>query len=121
MRRKAGALVPLETEVCEAAAEMAAAGTAEFHGYELAKQLAAATDRKGLAAYGTLYRALARLVEMGMLSSRWEDPADAADQNRPRRRFYALTTAGRATARQAQRDREATLVPRRARKGWAPA
>ena len=54
MRRKPGALVPLEIDICLAAADLFSAGTREFHGYELAKQLAGSTDRKSLAAYGTL-------------------------------------------------------------------
>ena len=32
------------------------------------------TDLRRLTAYGTLYRALGRLEEMGLLRSRWEDP-----------------------------------------------
>jgi hypothetical protein len=31
---------------------------------------------------------------MGLLESRWEDPAIAAEENRPRRRFYRVTAAG---------------------------
>lgn len=118
MRRKPGALVPLEVDICRAAAELHRNGVADFHGYEMAKQLAAATDRQSLAAYGTLYRALARLEDMGLLKSRWEDPRVAAEENRPRRRFYALTAAGRRVDAEA---RNAAVAVRRPRKGWAPA
>jgi DNA-binding PadR family transcriptional regulator len=84
----------------------------------MAKHLAASSDRPSLAAYGTLYRALGRLEDMGLLKSRWEDPHVAARESRPRRRFYSLTPAGHRAVREAQ-TAGAALV--RARKGWAPA
>lgn len=118
MRRKPGSLVPLELDICRAAAELHANGVADFHGYEMAKQLATATSRQSLAAYGTLYRALARLEDMGLLKSRWEDPRQAAREGRPLRRLYALTAAGRRAVREAD---TAALAARRPRKGWAPA
>ena len=120
MRRKVGALVPLEVDICCAAAELGADATDEFHGYQLAKQLAASTGRTTLASYGTLYRALARLVDMGMLTSRWEDPRSAARDARPRRRLYSLSAAGRRAAQEARAAAPAA-VSRRVRKGWAPA
>jgi PadR family transcriptional regulator PadR len=116
MRRKAGALVPLEIEICLAAADLASAGTREFHGYQLAKQLAQASKRKGLAAHGTLYRALARLAEMGMVTDRWEDPQLAARERRPVRRLYALTVNGRRVASWHRATAEATATPKRAHK-----
>jgi PadR family transcriptional regulator PadR len=42
---------------------------------------------------GTVYPALDRLMKAGWISDRWESPAPA---DRPRRRFYAITPAGRA-------------------------
>lgn len=59
----------------------------EFHGYEMAKHLAETAGRSSLAAYGTLYRALSRLEDMGLLKSRWEDPRAAARDGRPVRRL----------------------------------
>src|SRR5258705_11250021 len=85
MRRKPGMLVPLEIAICEAAADLRGHGTGEFHGYEIAKTIGDATDGRLLTAYGTLYRALARLEKMGLLTSRWEDPAIPARENRPGR------------------------------------
>jgi DNA-binding PadR family transcriptional regulator len=120
MRRKPGALVPLESEICICAAELLKGGDDEFHGYELARQLAESTDRQSLAAYGTLYRALGRLEEMGMLASRWEDPASARLENRPARRLYSLTRNGRTAAREAIAERKA-LRAARTRKRWAHA
>jgi DNA-binding PadR family transcriptional regulator len=66
-------------------------GATEFHGYELARQIGTAMNRRLLTGYGTLYRALARLEDMGLLSSRREDAEVAAQENRPRRRLYTLT------------------------------
>ena len=87
MRRKAGSLVPLELAICAAAAELRRGGVEEFHGYLIAKQIKEHADNRLLTAYGTLYRALARLETMGLLASRWEDANVAAAENRPRRRF----------------------------------
>lgn len=118
MRRKPGTLIPLELAICTAAADLLRRGTREFHGYDMAKRLADAADRRLLTAYGTLYRALARLEAMGMLQSRWEDPAIPARENRPGRRFYALTGAGETVVERARRD-AAEQAPRRARRRLA--
>ena len=75
-------------------------GTTEFHGYELAKHLREASDARLLTAYGTLYRALMRLEEMGLLESRWEDPEIPARENRPGRRLYSLTAKGEAIVKE---------------------
>ena len=101
MRRKPGGLVPLERAICETAAGLHRSGTKEFHGYELAKRLGDIADRRLLTAYGTLYRALGRMEQMGLLKSRWEDPEIPARENRPGRRLYTLTAAGEAAAREA--------------------
>src|SRR5687767_5249909 len=94
MRRKPGTLVPLELAICQRALEMLGNGVREFHGYEIAKKLADDDQRKALTAYGTLYRALARLEDMGLLKSRWEDPEIPARENRPGRRLYTVTAEG---------------------------
>jgi PadR family transcriptional regulator PadR len=120
MRRKPGALVPLEQAICVAAAGLRSRGLDEFHGYELAKQLADDSARRLLTAYGTLYRALGRLEVMGMLESRHEDPQIAARENRPGRRLYRLTASGEKAAREAVRDPAHRPAARR-RRGEAPA
>jgi hypothetical protein len=84
-------LIPLEEAICRCAAAMRQDGATEFHGYELARQIGTATNRRLLTGYGTLYRALGRLEAMGLLSSRREDAEIAARENRPRRRLYTLT------------------------------
>ena len=54
---------------------------------------------RALTGHGTLYKALGRLEEFGLLSSRWEDAAAA--EGRPRRRLYELTGEGARVAEQA--------------------
>ena len=75
MRRKPGAIVPLELDILEASVTLRARGLAEVHGFLLARTIGDATDAKRLTAYGTLYKALDRLERAGYLESRWEEPA----------------------------------------------
>ena len=120
MRRKPGQLVPLEYAICEAAAELRHRGSGEFHGYEIAKRLTTDLDRRLLTAYGTLYRALGRLEDMGLLKSRWEDPRIPARENRPGRRLYMLTPQGEAALAEA-RNRIAADRAKAPRRRLAPA
>ena len=72
------------------------------HGYDLRRQLAELGFVK--VSFGALYPALRRLEREGVLGSAWE-PAPGSG---PRRRVYALTPGGEATARAAdERLREA--------------
>ena len=119
MRRRPGSLVPLELAICQAAAALRADGHDEFHGYEIAKTIGDASSGRLLTAYGTLYRALGRLEKMGMLHSRWEDPAIPARENRPGRRLYTLTAPGDAALREARTAEAAAR--RRTRRRLAPA
>ena len=117
MRRKPGELLPLELAICKAARDITRRARKEFHGYEIAKHLSEVGDARLLVAYGTLYRALGRLEEMGFLESRWEDPEISARENRPRRRMYTLTALGGTVVLDAAKAAKA-----RARKPkWAPA
>ena len=117
MRRKPGELLPLELAICKAARDITRRRHKEFHGYEIAKHLSEVGDSRLLVAYGTLYRALGRLEEMGFVESRWEDPESSASENRPRRRLYSLTPLGTAVVLDAGKAAKA-----RARKPkWAPA
>jgi PadR family transcriptional regulator PadR len=107
MRREAGTLISLEVSFLEAAAELRRSGEPEVHGYRLAKVVQDLRHARRLTAYGTLYKALARLERDGYLASRWEDPHAAAEDGRPRRRFYSLTFVGEGAlteARRAERD-----------------
>lgn len=112
MRRKPGTLLPLEQAICLSASGLQRRGGKEFYGYQLAKRLAEEADTRLLTAYGTLYRALARLEQMGLLQSRREDPAIAARENRPGRRLYTMTAAGEAAARAAAAARRDNPVRR---------
>jgi len=94
MRRKTGAILPLEVAILEASAELRRAGEPEVHGYLLAKLVQDLRHARRLTSYGTLYKALTRLERQGYLASRWEDPLAAAAESRPRRRFYRLTVEG---------------------------
>ena len=80
-----------------AAAALRVDGIEEFHGYELAKQLADDADRKLLTAYGTLYRALGRLEAWGCCRAAGRTPR-LRRANRPGRRLYTLTALGEAAA-----------------------
>ena len=120
MRRKAGALVPLELAICSRAADLLQHGSREFHGYEIAKQLTDLPNRRLLTAYGTLYRALGRLEVMGLLRSRWEDPEIPARESRPGRRLYTLTVEGEAAVA-AARWEAASSMSTRGRRRYAPA
>ena len=98
MRRKPGALVPLEVAILTVAVSRATSDQPDLYGFELAK-LIAENERAGkLVAHGTLYKALNRLAESGMLSVDWEDPELALRDGRPRRRLYRITTRGEQAA-----------------------
>jgi DNA-binding PadR family transcriptional regulator len=119
MRRKANSLVGFERQLLMAALALAEAGQPEFYGYAIARDLADATEARRLVGHGTLYRALDRLEEFGMLASRLEDADDAAQQARPRRRLYWLTAEGEMAAQTARTEMAAT-VPAKLERGWAP-
>ena len=98
-RRKKGALVPLECEILEVAIAMLRSGHATFHGFGLAQAMREQRGSRSLTAHGTLYKALSRLEDFGLLTSRWED--QAAVDGRPRRRLYELTSDGTHAAEEA--------------------
>src|ERR671915_1061577 len=91
-RRKPGTLLPLETEILGVALSMLRLGEATFHGFGLAQMMREQSGSRSLTGHGTLYKALSRLEEFGLLTSRWED-TDAVE-GRPRRRLYELTGQG---------------------------
>lgn len=100
MKRKPGALFPIEISILQAGLALLRSDAAEFYGYAIAREIREQGDDRQLTAHGTLYRALERLEKSGLLASRWEDPAIAAGEERPRRRLYRITAEG-ATAAQA--------------------
>lgn len=118
MRRKAGVLLPVEIDILLAGVELRRRGEPWFHGFQLAKEIADHTGARKLTAHGTLYKALGRLKDAGLLHSRWEDPEAAAAAGRPRRRLYEVTGAGeRALAAWQLEQRHAGV---QTRPGWEP-
>jgi PadR family transcriptional regulator, regulatory protein PadR len=117
-RRKPGTLVPLETEILGVALSMLRAGHASFHGFGLAQTMREHSGSRALTGHGTLYKALGRLEEFGLLSSRWEK---AAAEGRPRRRLYQLTGQGVTVAEQALADTGDKAVRRPPRVASGPA
>ncbi|MGR2752214.1 PadR family transcriptional regulator [Agromyces arachidis] len=97
-RRREGRLVPLEVDILGAGIELQAEGD-EFYGFALAKRIAERADAAALTAHGTLYKALARMADAGLLESHWEDSAIAEAEGRPRRRLYRVTGAGEVALR----------------------
>lgn len=64
------------------------------HGYAVARWVETATADALAVGEGTLYPALHRLEERGLVSSSW-----GASENNRRAKYYALTPAGRAQLR----------------------
>jgi PadR family transcriptional regulator PadR len=85
-------LFPLEVDILESGLQLQA-NEGSFYGFALAKQLAE-RDGAALTAHGTLYKALLRMTESGLLESSWEDASHAAVEGRPRRRLYTVTGEG---------------------------
>ena len=50
---------------------------------------------------GTVYPALRRLEASGLVASKWEDEDTARNEQRPARKYYKLTAAGRQTLSEA--------------------
>ena len=114
MRRKEGALVPLEVSILETALELRSQGINEAHGFLLANHNREGRRARRLTAYGTLNKALDRLERAGYLASRWEDPQLAADDGRPRRRHYRVTMSGEAAHADALAAERREALPRSA-------
>jgi len=105
--------LPLTPVVFEIALALAAG---ERHGYEIMQDVERRTDGRIVLHPGTLYRALGRLLEQGLIEELDERPAAGRDDER--RRYYRLSPLGRAVAR-AEVERLAGQVSaaRRAFKG----
>ena len=91
-RRKPGTLRPIEVDILGAGLDCRREG--EFYGFELARSIAGGGAVRKLTSHGTLYKALGRLEDAGLLASRWEDANLAAAEGRPRRRLYTITGEG---------------------------
>jgi PadR family transcriptional regulator, regulatory protein PadR len=118
-RRKPGTLLPLETEILGVAMSMLRSGEATFHGFGLAQSMRERTGARALTGHGTLYKALSRLEDFGLLTSRLEDASAAG--RRPRRRLYELTGQGARVAEQALAESGGEAVRRPPRVASKPA
>lgn len=117
-RRKPGTLLALEEEILGVALSARRGGDETFHGFALARAMREQRGSRSLTGHGTLYKALGRLEEFGLLASRWEDAAAA--EGRPRRRLYELTGQGVRVAEEVTAD-AAPSSPRPARVAPRPA
>jgi len=79
----------------------------EKHGYAVIKEVARRTGGKVRLRAGTLYTAIARLVDDGLVEESPERPDPALDDER--RRYYRLSVRGRAVVA-AEADRLAEAV-----------
>ncbi|MEO8540828.1 MAG: helix-turn-helix transcriptional regulator [bacterium] len=118
MRRKPDSLLPIELSILQAGVAMRSRGADEFHGYAVAKEIRESVEARRLTAHGTLYRALERLEQRGLLESRLEDPDLASAERRPRRRLYTVTALG-ISAEQASERASPAPVPGVQRPGAA--
>ncbi len=94
MRRKPGALLPIEEAILAAGLDLSRIGVKEFHGFAVAKRMKDIGEAHQLTAHGTLYKALGRMETAGLLESQWEKADLALEEGRPRRRLYRVTGAG---------------------------
>jgi DNA-binding PadR family transcriptional regulator len=108
MRRKPGDILPLEADILQIAQDLAKQDAPWFYGWTVSPRLEDATGRT--TPFGTLYRTLDRLEEMGYLVSEWVEPARIGT---PRRRQYRITPEGsRALATAPRTPVVARLSPR---------
>lgn len=85
----------------------------EKHGYAILKEVSRRTDGKVVLRAGTLYTAIRRFVDDGLIEESEERPDAALDDER--RRYYRLTTRGRAVAMAETERLEETLAQARAK------
>lgn len=72
------------------------------HGYAVLKEIERATDGRVRPSTGTLYAAIQRLLDDGLIDESHERPADELDDER--RRYYRISELGReVVARESQR------------------
>jgi len=100
-------------DILDAGLALRLASTPQFYGFQLAKTIVdRAKASTALTAHGTLYKALARMEDAGLLTSAWEAPDTAAADGRPRRRLYEITGAGERALAAHQAQHPATPRPR---------
>jgi DNA-binding PadR family transcriptional regulator len=110
------ALLPLPTAVFHI---LVALADRDRHGYSIMQDVASRTDGKVRLSAGTLYSAIRRMLEQGLIEELRTSPDPANEDER--RRYYRLTDVGRAAAAAEARRvsdllsqaRATGLIPRR--------
>ncbi len=87
------------------------------HGYAIIQEVATRTDGMLKLSSGTLYRSIQRMLEQGLIQETAERPAPELDDER--RRYYRITSFGRAVAK-AEARRLAQLVKLARESGFVP-
>ena len=93
---------------------LALADGESLHGYAIMQAIAAMTDGRETILPGTLYAALARMVDEGLVEERNSHSGDSSGG--PHRRYYRRTSFGRAVARAESERLRALLDVARAQK-----
>lgn len=113
-RDEADALLPLPPATFHILVSLA---EEERHGYAMIQDIEARTRGELRLSPGTLYRSIQRMLEQGLLVESRRRPIAALDDER--RRYYAITPLGVATAR-AEMRRLTQLVRLGRARGLAP-
>ena len=87
------AFLPLPTAVFHI---LVALADRDRHGYSIMQDVAARTEGKVRLSAGTLYSAVRRMLEQGLIEELRDSPDPASDDER--RRYYRLTRLGRDVA-----------------------
>ena len=87
------------------------------HGYAIIQDVVTRTDGMLKLSPGTLYRSIQRMLEQGLIQETAERPAPELDDER--RRYYRITSFGRAVAK-AEARRLAQLVKLARESGFVP-
>ena len=107
-------LLPLPTAVFHI---LVALADRERHGYSIMQDVAARTDGKVRLSAGTLYSAVRRMLEQGLIEELAESPDPSSSDER--RRYYRLTRVGRRAAK-AEVERLTALVKQARATGLVP-
>ena len=111
---KPESLLPLPTAVFHI---LIALAESDRHGYSIMQDVAARTDGKVRLSAGTLYSAVRRMLEQGLIEELAESPDPSSTDER--RRYYRLTRFGRRTAA-AEVDRLNAMVRQAHASGLVP-
>jgi len=90
----------------------------DAHGYALIQDIRRRTDGEVSLTASTLYAAVKRLVDSGWIEEITKRTPGGSDD--PRRRYYRITAAGRAAARQEAERLERSVVMARERRLLSP-